>query len=51
MVNFKKLKKLINEYEEYSDREIRDFYARLFYIAKQEMCLTQTKLNEVNTNG
>ena len=51
MVNFKKLKALINEYQDMSDKEIRDFYARLFYIAKQEMCLTQTKLNEVMNNG
>lgn len=47
MVNFKKLKALIREYERNTDSEQHNFFKSLKSVAESELRLKQTKLIEV----
>lgn len=48
LVNFKKLKSLINVYERRRETEQKEFYERLYNIAKEEISLKQVSLFEFN---
>jgi len=49
MVNFKKLKSLINIYERRKEPEQKEFYEKLYNVAKEELSIKQITLFEVGT--